>query len=254
MARTVALVQARMGSTRFPGKMLALLDGRPILEWVLHRASLAKLVDTVALATSDLPRDDPLVELARRRGLNVFRGSEADVLGRIASAAVIAEAETVIRVCADNPFIDAAEIDRLVHHYNENFCDYACNHQDRLGSCYADGFGAEILSNALLQQLASSVAEARYREHATLYLWENQDQFILQAVEAPKELAFPELRFDVDSPQDLKTLKQLTDAGVGIDSTAFEIVSIAKYHCRPASDDSSVDVTATIDAYSKGCF
>jgi spore coat polysaccharide biosynthesis protein SpsF len=243
MAKTVALVQARMGSTRFPGKMLALLDGRPILEWVLHRASLAKLVDTVVLATSDLPQDDPLVELARRRGLNVFRGSDADVLGRIASAAVIAEAETVIRVCADNPFIDAAEIDRLVRHYNGNFCDYACNHQDRLGSGYADGFGAEILSNALLQHLASSVAEVRYREHATLYLWENQDQFILQAVEAPKELAFPELRFDVDSPQDLNKLEQLTDAGVGIDSTAVEIVSIAKHHPRPARDDPSVDVT-----------
>jgi aminopeptidase-like protein/spore coat polysaccharide biosynthesis protein SpsF (cytidylyltransferase family) len=254
MAKTVALVQARMGSTRFPGKMLALLDGRPILEWVLHRASLAKLVDTVVLATSDLAQDDPLAELAGRRGVNVFRGSEADVLGRFAGAAAIAEAETVIRVCADNPFIDAAEIDRLIRYYNQNSCDYACNHQDRLGSGYADGFGAEILSNALLQQLASSVTEMRCREHATLYLWENQDQFILQAVKAPNELAFPELRFDVDSPQDLKTLKQLTDAGVGIESTAGEIVSIALHHRLSAIADSSGDVTATIDAYLKRLF
>jgi aminopeptidase-like protein/spore coat polysaccharide biosynthesis protein SpsF (cytidylyltransferase family) len=249
MSKTVALVQARMGSTRLPGKMLALLDGRPILEWVLLRVSLAKLLDAVVLATSDLAQDDPLDELAARLGVSVFRGSETDVLGRFASAAAIAEADTVIRVCADNPFIDAVEIDRLIRYYNEHSCDYACNHQDRLGSGYADGFGAEILSNALLRQLASSVTEMRHREHATLYLWEHQDQFVLHAVPAPNELAFPELRFDVDSPQDLETLQQLTDAGVGIESTAVEIVSIAQHHRRPASADFSEDTTAAIDAY-----
>jgi aminopeptidase-like protein/spore coat polysaccharide biosynthesis protein SpsF (cytidylyltransferase family) len=249
MSKTVALVQARMGSTRFPGKMLALLDGRPILEWVLHRVSLAKLVDTVTLATSDLAQDDQLSELAARRGVSVFRGSEADVLGRFAGAAAIAEADTVIRVCADNPFIDAVEIDRLIRYYNEHSCDYACNHQDRLGSGYADGFGAEILSNALLQQLASSVTEMRYREHATLYLWKHLEQFTLHAVKAPKELAFPNLRFDVDSPQDLETLQQLTDAGVGIESTAVEIVNIARHHRRPASAGFSGEMSEEIDTY-----
>lgn len=249
MSKVVSLIQARMGSTRFPGKMLALLDGRPVLEWVLHRVSLAKLVDTVVLATSDLAQDDPLADLAARFGVSVFRGSEADVLGRFAGAAAMAEADTVIRVCADNPFIDAAEIDRLIRYYNEHSCNYACNHQDRLGSGYADGFGAEILSNALLQQLASGVTDERYREHATLYLWEHPDQFTLHAVQAPNELAFPELHFDVDSPQDLETLQQLTDVGVGIDSTAVEIVGIAQHHRRPASADFSGGTTAAIDAY-----
>ena len=129
----------------------------------------------------------------------------------------MAEAEIVIRVCADNPLIDPAEIDRLIGYYKEHPCDYARNHQDRFGSGYADGFGTEILSNALLQQLASSVTEMRFREHATLYLWEHPDQFALHPLPAPKELAFPELRFDVDLPQNLEALQQLADTGISIE-------------------------------------
>jgi aminopeptidase-like protein/spore coat polysaccharide biosynthesis protein SpsF (cytidylyltransferase family) len=249
MSKNVALVQARMGSTRFPGKMLALLNGRPILEWVLHRVSLAKLIDSIVLATSDQAQDDPLIKLAKKLGVSVFRGSETDVLDRLASASAIAEAETVIRVCADNPFIDAAEIDRLISYYSEHSCDYACNHQDRLGSKYADGFGAEILSSALLQQLAVSVTDFRYREHATLYLWEHQDQFNLHAVKAPNALAFPELRFDVDLPKDLETLQELTYRGVDIESTAAEIVSIVQQNRRPVVTDFLEDTNEVIDIY-----
>ncbi len=249
MSKNVALVQARMGSTRFPGKMLALLNGRPILEWVLHRVSLAKLIDSIVLARSDQAQDDPLIKLAKKLGVSVFRGSETDVLDRLASASAIAEAETVIRVCADNPFIDAAEIDRLISYYSEHSCDYACNHQDRLGSKYADGFGAEILSSALLQQLAVSVTDFRYREHATLYLWEHQDQFNLHAVKAPNALAFPELRFDVDLPKDLETLQELTYRGVDIESTAAEIVSIVQQNRRPVVTDFLEDTNEVIDIY-----
>lgn len=239
MSKTVAIVQARMGSTRFPGKMLALLDGRPIIEWVLHRVSLAKLVDTVVLATSDLAQDDPLSEWAARLGVSVFRGSDADVLGRFAGAATIAKADNIIRICADNPFIDALEIDRLIRYYYGHSCDYACNHQDLLGSGYADGFGAEIFTNSLLQQLASRLTKLRYREHATIYLWEHPEKFALHAVPAPSELAFPNLRFDVDLPQDLITLQKLADAGVSIESTAVEIVSIALHSRYGVSADFS---------------
>ena len=139
-----------MGSTRFPGKMLQLLGSYPILEWVLRRVSRAKLIDEVVLATSDRSLDDSLVELANRIGIEVFRGSESDVLGRFAEAANHYHAKTVLRICADNPFVDPDELDRLVREFSENLCDYACNQQDRLDSQYADGFGSEILSNQLL--------------------------------------------------------------------------------------------------------
>lgn len=227
MSKTIALVQARMGSTRFPGKMLAQLGGHPLLEWVLNRVRRALTIDEVILTTTTLSRDDELVALGQGLGVEVFRGSENDVLGRFAAAASHYGAEIVVRVCADNPFVDPDEIDRLVINFEDSACDYVCNHQDRLGSRYADGFGAEILSNALLQQIAQTATDARHREHATLYIWDHAQDYCLNALPAPYQLAYPELRFDVDQPQDLANLQMLVKAGVDIDSTASEIVQIA---------------------------
>jgi spore coat polysaccharide biosynthesis protein SpsF len=224
--RTVAIVQARMGSARFPGKMLALLGGRPLLEWVLRRVSRAKQVDETVLATSTESRDDALAALAEQIGVRTCRGDESDVLGRLVSAAEMCNAAWVVRVCADNPFIDPDEIDRLVTFFQDHACDYACNHMDRLGSRYADGFGAEILSADLLRRVAVVTAEDKHREHVTLYLWDHAREYRLLAVPAPTELAHPEMRFDVDVPADLAGLEQLVAAGVGLKTPAPRIAEL----------------------------
>ena len=122
----------------------------------------------------------------------------------------------MLRICADNPFVDPDELDRLVQEFNENSCDYACNHQDRLGSRYADGFGAEILSNHLLQQITQVAKEPKHREHVTLYLWDHADQFTLHSIHAPPKLAYPDMRFDVDTPFDLIQLCTLLSNGVNL--------------------------------------
>ena len=134
----------------------------------------------------------------------------------------------MVRVCADNPFIDPFEIDRLIKFFDKENCDYACNHQDRLGSLYADGFGAEIFNIDVLKVIDAEAKEQRYREHATLYIWENSESFKLKAVPAPVELSFPYLRFDVDTPYDLQKLQKLVDAGVTIKSAAAEIISLTR--------------------------
>lgn len=227
--RRVAIVQARMGSTRFPGKMLAPLGSRPLLEWVLRRVQSARLLDAVVLATTDLPRDRPLVDLARQLGVATFSGSETDVLGRFAAAAAQHRADVVVRVCADNPFVDGAEIDRLLAFFAVQDVDYACNHLDRLGSGYADGFGAEVLSAPLLARLAAECTDARHREHVTLALWDNASAYRLAAVPAPAALAFPDLRFDVDRPEHLAELSSLCErAGLSPSSSAAEVVAAAR--------------------------
>ena len=226
--RNVAIIQARMGSSRFPGKMLALLGNIPLLEWVVRRLLRATTLAQVVLATSDCDRDDDLAELAISLGITVFRGSEEDVLGRFFGAASMAGADNVIRVCADNPFVDPVEVDRLVSYFVENPCDYACNHQDRLGNGYADGFGAEIFSLSLLARLAGIVNEPRYREHVTLYLWDHQAEFHIKAVTPPMELKHPTMRFDVDRPEDLVVLAKLIDEGVMIDTSAIRIIKMAQ--------------------------
>ena len=109
--RTVAIVQARMGSARFPGKILANLGGYPLLEWVLRRVSRASLLDETVLATSTKPQDDALAAVAKTIGIRTFRGDESDVLGRFVMTANMSDAEQVVRICADNPFVDPDNYD-----------------------------------------------------------------------------------------------------------------------------------------------
>ncbi len=227
LGNVVALIQARMGSSRFPNKMLQKLGPRTILEWVLRRTHKANSIDCVVLATSENKRDSLLGDKAQTLGSNVFYGSETDVLKRLATAATFYNADTVVRICADNPFIDPKEIDRLVLSFRSNACDYACNHQDRLNSEYADGFGAEILSNDLFQKVNSLATSSDHREHATLYLWDNPDEFRVYSLPAPSELAYPSMKFDIDTPEDLENLGDLVSRGVSLKSTASEIIQIA---------------------------
>lgn len=228
MTSIALIIQARMGSTRFPGKMLASLGNHLLLEWVIHRVKRTVLISNVILATSTSNRDTPLVNLANSLGIEVYRGSEVDVLSRFALCAEKHEADTVVRVCADNPFVDPHEIDRLIKFYKSNPCDYACNHQERFMNKYADGFGAEIFSNESLQYIAKNATLDSHREHLTLFFWDNPDTFHLTAVPCPHYLAYPELRFDVDNPSDLAYLSKLTDFGVNIDSSAKYIINIAR--------------------------
>lgn len=224
--RVVALVQARMGSSRFPGKMLAPLAGRPLLAWVLERLKQARRLDALVLATTDLPRDAALVQLAHELGVATFTGSEADVLGRFAQAARQFQADTVVRICADNPFIDGAVVDQLVDFYAASDCDYACNHLDRLGSGFADGFGAEILSASLLQGLDARCTEPRHREHVTIAVWDEGAPWRRAAPKAPPDLAHPELRFDVDEPAHLAELQSLVERhGLSLQSPAAAVVA-----------------------------
>lgn len=224
--RTVAIVQARMGSARFPGKMLAHLGGHPLLEWVLRRVSRAQQVDETVLATSTESRDDALAALAAQIGVRTCRGDESDVLGRFVSAAETSNAAWVVRVCADNPLIDPGEIDRLITFFQERACDYACNHMARLDGRYADGFGAEILSAELLRQIANKTRETKHREHVTLYLWDHAAEYRVLAVPAPREVSCPEMRFDVDTLSDLVGLEKLIAAGVNLDTPAAQIVAL----------------------------
>lgn len=225
MNKTVAIVQARMGSNRFPGKMLARLGEYTVLEWVLLRLKKAKSIDEIVLATSKNMRDDPLVGVANPLGIRVFRGDELDVLDRFYNAALFATANVIIRVCADNPFIDATEVDRLVRFYEDSDCDYACNHQSRLNSGYADGFGAEIFGFDLLSDLKKRAIHTAHREHVTSYIWDHFDDYRIGTPSVPHELACPHYRFDIDTPQDLERLRQVLKMGVELDSTAAQIVS-----------------------------
>jgi spore coat polysaccharide biosynthesis protein SpsF len=157
-----------------------------------------------------------------------MRGPTDDVLARFAQAVEGDAADAVVRVCADNPFIDPACIDELVREYRRHGVDYAYNHRPH-GACdYADGFGAEILSRGLLDKLQASDLSARHREHVTLAVVDGTIPALTHACIAPKELAYPKLRFDVDTANDLKSLNQLIALGqISLVTTAAEVVRVA---------------------------
>lgn len=224
--KTIAIIQARMGSSRFPGKMVAKLGSYAVIEWVLWRVKRAKMLGKVVLATSDLPQDDVLVKIADQYDVSTYRGSETDVLKRFVNAASEYEAETIIRVCADNPFIDPNEIDRLVKFFVSKNCNYAFNHQSRLNSKYADGFGAEIFSFKVLNKINKLAQDPRHREHITLYLWEADHPFIMMPVPAPKYLSYPHLCFDIDLPEDKDKMDLIVNNGATIESSAEQIINI----------------------------
>ena len=228
MTRTVAVIQARLGSQRFPEKMLALLGNRSLLEWVVTRVRRSVMLDRVVVATTQESRDDRLADECARLGVDVMRGPTDDVLARFAQAVEGDAADAVVRVCADNPFIDPACIDELVREYRRHGVDYAYNHRPH-GACdYADGFGAEILSRGLLDKLQASDLSARHREHVTLAVVDGTIPALTHACIAPKELAYPKLRFDVDTANDLKSLNQLISLGqISLVTTAAEVVRVA---------------------------
>ena len=233
--RTIAIVQARMGSSRLPGKMMMDLAGEPLLNWVLSRVKKAKLTDSTILATSDRATDDPLVELAQQLNVPAFRGSETDVLGRFLEAASLSRADHVIRVCGDNPLIAPEEIDRLVEFFEKvlqagkNIIDrlYAFNFASKMGNGYPDGFGAEILSRILLEKLANLDHELASREHVTKYIWDHPEQFMIRTFSAPKEIAYPSVKLDVDSQEDLNKMRSLC-VGLNKESSAQEIINTYK--------------------------
>jgi spore coat polysaccharide biosynthesis protein SpsF len=207
--KVVGVIQARMGSTRLPKKMLLNLGNYPIIEWVIRRAKLSKELDKIVLATSNLKKDDKLAEIAKNLKIDLYRGSEVDVLERFCGAADMFKANTIVRICADNPFIDSNEINRLITFYFEEQCDYACNHQDRLQSGYVDGLGAEIFSKNKLDNINKIAIEPKHREHITLYFWDNYKDYKIKAVKPPKFFNYPNLRFDVDTKEDLDFLNSL---------------------------------------------
>ncbi len=227
---TLALVQARMGSTRLPGKMMMDLCGYPVLHWVLYRLKRATGLAGIVLATTDLERDEPLAELALGLGIQVFRGSETDVLGRFMAAARRFGADPVVRVCADNPMIAPEEIDRLIAFYLASLEQggdperlYAFNHIPALGNRYPDGLGAEIFSQSLLEHLADRTASPYDREHVTHYLWEYPENYDILPVPAPSEIAYPEVKLDVDTPEDLRRLRLLCNR-LSLRSSSLETV------------------------------
>lgn len=203
----VAVVQARMGSARLPGKSLMKVCGEiPLLEMVLLRLKKALSLDRIVLATSENYDCDPLEGLARRLGVDVVRGSESDVLSRYVAAVESFGVESLLRVCADNPLVSFEAVDMLSDFFLSNDLDYAENKSPESG--FPDGFGAEMVKGRILPLIAP-LSNPRQREHVIDYIIDNPREFNTATMKAPPEFHAPEIKLDIDTAGDLARMRSL---------------------------------------------
>lgn len=203
-APVVAIVQARMGSTRLPGKVLMDVAGRPALAYMLDRVRRAATLDAVWVATTDDARDDAIAEAAEAEGVPLFRGSEHDVLGRYAGAAEAAAAGTVVRLTADCPLIDPAVIDAVVGGLAASAADLATN-APATGRTYPDGMDVEAMTRATLDTAAAAAVDPLDREHVTRFL--RTGGFRVHEVHLDRDLG--DVRITVDTIEDLALVRRL---------------------------------------------
>lgn len=204
--RVVAVVQARMGSSRLPGKVLADVAGETMLVRVVTRLARARWVDAVVVATSTLPADDAVAEEAARLGVAVFRGSEDDVLDRYLGAARREGADWVVRVTADCPLVDPELVDGLVARFAEAGPDYASNSLERT---YPRGLDVEVFTRAALETAAAEATSTHERVHVTPFLYQHPERFRLLSVTAPGGEDHSHLRWTVDTAEDLELARRL---------------------------------------------
>jgi spore coat polysaccharide biosynthesis protein SpsF len=207
-ARTVAIIQARMGSTRLPGKVLLPLLGRPILSRVVERTARAGLVDEVVVATTVDARDDAIVDLAAREGWAVERGSPADVLDRYAQAARAHEADVIVRITSDCPLIDPTLIDRTIEAFVDGDADYASNSLEP--RTFPRGLDVEVVARDALERAWREDDDLSLREHVTPYVYRHPDRFRLVGVTCPDDLSGH--RWCVDVPEDYELVGRIYDA------------------------------------------
>jgi len=225
MLKNLAIIQARLGSTRLPNKMLLSLHGKPIIEWVIKRVQKSKLIDELIVAIPVTEDNNVLEKYIKDLGIKVYRGSEDNVLNRFYESAKGKNVENIIRICADNPLIDGIEIDNLIKFYEEEKPDYAYNHIPK-NNLYPDGLGAEIISFELLQKLNDIVIEQRHKEHCLSYITDNQDKFIIKTFNPiDSSLHYPDMKFDVDTFDDYSKLAM---RDFSIDITSTELIKIFK--------------------------
>lgn len=201
--KIVAMIQARMGATRLPGKVLADITGHPMLWHVVNRVRKAQFVDQVVVATSIESADDAIANFCAQNGIECFRGSEIDVLDRYYQAARRFDAEVVVRITADCPLIDPQVIDKVVSAYLEGEYDYVTN---TLRYTYPDGLDTEVLSFAALEKAWLEAHLPAEREHVTPYI-RTSGQFRLYNIENEVDLSARNLRWTVDEPADLEFVR-----------------------------------------------
>lgn len=209
MDKIVCIVQARMSSTRFPGKIMTPILGYPMLYRVIQRVMLSKVKDIV-VATSDNTEDNIIsymFDCYNLKNIGIFRGSDIDVLSRYIQAAESYKADALIRITADCPLIDYTCINEVIDDYNtDNSLEYIEYDTNR----YLEGVeDIELIKTSTLKKVAESTVDYKHREHVTKYITDNRNKFKIMTKMPVRTGFMPEYHLSVDTVEDLNTVRRI---------------------------------------------
>ncbi len=204
--KIVAIIQARMGSTRLPGKIMRNILGKPVLIHELGRIGKIKALDELVVATTTNKRDDIIVKTVQKyyENISLFRGSEEDVLDRYYKAAIESSANTIVRITSDCPLIDPVVSDKVITAFLKTDCDYCSNTVKRT---YPIGLDTEVFKFKTLEKSWNEASKKSEREHVTLHIRNNSEKFKLLNVANNTNLG--NLRWTLDTPEDLEFINEI---------------------------------------------
>lgn len=197
-----AIIQARCGSTRFPNKVFASIDGKPLLWHVVNRLKYSKLIDDVIVATTINAKDDMIEEWCHKEGVKCFRGSEDDVLNRYYRCSVAFPSDVIVRVTADDPFKEPKIIDQVINRLIEKRLDLVTNN---FPPSFPEGLDCEAFTFQVLEIMENTARDSFEREHVTQYVYHNPDKFMIENVSS--EVQISSYRWTIDNQEDYEMVE-----------------------------------------------
>ena len=225
------IIQARMGSSRLPGKTMKHICGKPLLYYSVYKALQSKYTDKVIVATSDKEQDDTIEKWCKENNIHCFRGSEQDVLKRYYDSAEESNLDVIVRATADNPFIDPKIIDLFILTLESYGADYVTMRHKT--NTWPYGLDVEVLNMKSLRKAKEVAILPEHREHVTLYIKENEMDFKVKEIFYPEDLS--KIRLTVDLPEDFTRANILMEKLMnhyGLDFSWRDVVEIYMNHVK----------------------
>lgn len=205
-----AIIEARMGSERLPGKVLLPICGKPALGHIINRLKFCKHINEIILATPNTKDNDVLEKFALKNSVACFRGSEDNVLERVYLAAKENNCDVILRITADNPLIDPEIIDLATKNHLEVKADYSCTEYPE--KFLPVGLGVEVFNFQALEKAYKNAIKDHEKEHTAIYFIENPHLFKMNSVKLPKSLQNPNLRLTLDTKEDLALITRIYES------------------------------------------
>jgi len=199
----VATIEARMTSTRLPGKVMKPVIGRPVLELLIERLKKSRYIDEIVVATTINNTDQPIIDLCSLLGIKYYRGSEDDVLKRVLDAAKSVSGDIIVEITGDCPFVDPGIVDECIKTYLNGNYNYVSNVITR---SYPRGLDVQVFPVSVLEEVNELTNNPIDHEHVSLYIYEHPERYRLKNITAPDELFWPDLGITLDTPEDYELI------------------------------------------------